>query len=321
MTQSKKFILFLIIAIILAIGLIEILRRQNNPKPSDTSSTQNKDSFPREIKDSNGDKLTIKEKPQRIVSQTLGTDEILLAICEPQRIAALSAIVDDAKYSPVTEEAKQIKGRVGGGGAEQILQLKPDLVFVASYSRAELVELLKAAKAPVFRFANFVKIEDIKTNIRIVGTSIGEEEKAEKLVAQMEDELNKIKSGLPKDAPNPRVISYGLSGGGTAGKETLFDDVLNFLGAKNVAKENGVDDYTNISAEQLTKWNPDVIVASTGNNDFETVKKNYLDNPAVAATNAGKNKRIIVIPSSFFLSVTHNQVKAIKQLAQELYQK
>jgi len=320
MNQSKKFILFLVVAIILAVGLIEVVRRQNSKQTSENNSTQNKSSFPREITDSSGAKLIIKEKPQRIVSQMLGTDEILLAICEPQRIAALHKLVDDPKYSPVTEEAKQIKGRVASE-VEPILQLKPDLVFVASFSRAELVDLLKAANAPVFRFANFDKIDDIKTNIRTVGFAIGEEEKAEKLVAQMEEELKKIKAEIPKDAPKPRVISFGLSGGSTAGKDTLFDDVLNFLGAINAATENGVNSYTNISTEQLTKWNPDVIVASTGNNDFETVKKNYLDNPAIAATNAGKNKRIIVIPSSIFLSVTHNQVKAIKQLAQELYQK
>lgn len=323
---TRPIVFFFLLALVVAGAIIsiEVLRRQKasvQPHSANLNAPLDhraKVPFPREITDSSGAKLIIKEKPQRIFPQTLGTAEILLAICDPQRIVALHTIVDDAKYSPVIEEAKQVKGRASSD-AEQILQLKPDLIFISSYSKAEFVDLLKAANAPIFRFADFDRIEDIKTNIRTVGYAIGEDEKAERLVAQMERDIENIKARIPKGGPQPRVMSFGLSGD-TAGSKTLFDDILKTLGAINVSAQNGIVGYTNVSREQLTKWNPDLIVTGADKNAIEEKRRALLNDPAVATTNAGKNKRIIVIPNQFYLSVTHHQIKAIEQLAQELYQ-
>ena len=144
--------------------------------------------FPRVIRDASGASLVIPHKPQRIVSQTLGTDEILLAICAPQRLVALSILVDDADYSNVTAQAHLVKARANAD-AEQILALYPDVIFVASYSKAELIELLQAAHAPVFRFAHFDRLEDIKANIRTIGYAVGEDDNADALVQHMEHHL------------------------------------------------------------------------------------------------------------------------------------
>lgn len=330
--NQKKFLarpiafgLFLIVAIAAAIIVIEVLRRQGvqtEPNKSDVSSPVSERSavpFPRELTDSVGAKLIIKERPQRIVSQTLATDEILLAICDPQRIVALSKEADNPEYSNVITEAKQVKERVGAS-AENILTMKPDLIFVASFSKAEFYELLKAAHAPYFRFSNFEKVDDIKSNIRIVGYAIGEDKKAEDLALKMERELEAIKTRNPKDGKPLRVMSYGLSGY-TAGANTLFDDILKLVGVVNVSTENQITSYAKISSEQLTKWNPDVIITSAKREDIEVTRQNLLNDNAVKVTNAGKNKRVIVLPNDTFLSVSHHITKAIDQLSQELYKK
>jgi iron complex transport system substrate-binding protein len=322
-TRPIAFGLFLLLAILTVIFVIEIKRREstaNQSQQTDLSSPLServKGNFPRDLTDSANAKLTIKEKPQRIVSQTLATDEILMAICEPQRIAALSYEADNPQYSNIIEEAKQVRGRVSGS-AEQILQLKPDLIFVASYSKAEFYELLKAANAPFYRFSNFDKIEDIKSNIRIVGYAIGEDQKAEDLVLKMEREIEATKSRTPKHAKPLRVMSYSLSGY-TAGANTLFDEILKTVGAVNVSTENKIEGFGKISSEQLTKWNPDVIIASEDRKDIEITRQNLLNNAAVAVTNAGKNKRVIVLPNDTFLSISHHVTKAIDQISQELY--
>jgi iron complex transport system substrate-binding protein len=322
-TRPIIFGLFLSLAVLAMIVVIEIRRREStanqSPKTELSSplSERVKGNFPRDLTDSANAKLTIKEKPQRIVSQTLATDEILMAICEPQRIAALSSEADNPQYSNIIEEAKQVRGRVSGS-AEQILQLKPDLIFVASYSKAEFYELLKAANAPFYRFSNFDKIEDIKSNIRIVGYAIGEDQKAEDLVLKMEREIEATKSRTPKHAKPLRVMSYSLSGY-TAGANTLFDEILKTVGAVNVSTENKIEGFGKISSEQLTKWNPDVIIASEDRKDIEITRQNLLNNAAVAVTNAGKNKRVIVLPNDTFLSISHHVTKAIDQISQELY--
>ena len=64
------------------------------------------------FKDSTGRIVSIKAKPQRIVSLTLGTDEILLDLVEPERIAALTYLADDRGISFVTEKSRLVKSKI-----------------------------------------------------------------------------------------------------------------------------------------------------------------------------------------------------------------
>ena len=89
-----------------------------------------------------------------------------------------------------------------------MLSLSPDVIFVASYSKAELVEILQAAHAPVLRFTHFDRLDDIKANIRTIGYAIGEDANADALVQDMEHHLAQIQASLPKDRKPLRVMSY-----------------------------------------------------------------------------------------------------------------
>lgn len=257
-----------------------------------------------------------KSRPMRIVSQTLATDEILLAICDPSRIVALSALADDPNYSNITEEAKAVKLRTDRS-AEDILKLEPDLIFVSSYSRPEFVELLQAAKAPLYKFSSFDTLEDLEKNILAVGVAIDERSRAEALVASMRRELEAIRNSIPKDRPL-RVVSYGLSGS-TAGRGTLFDSILKSLGLRNLSSENGLEGYTKLSAEQLAQWNPDAIVVGAERGSLESVRQQLMAHPAIATTKAAKTGKIVVIDNRHMLSVSHHIVKGIRELALGVY--
>ena len=323
LARPGAFLLCLVCGIAIAIVLIEVLRRDGGtlqpqrPAVSAPVAERTRTPFPRVISDASGATLIIPRKPQRIVSQTLGTDEILLAICDPQRIVALSELVDDVTYSNVTAPAQHITGRANAG-AEQILHFHPDMIFVASYSKAELVELLTAAHAPVFRFAHFDHIDDIKTNIRLIGYIIGEDEPAEALVQHMERDIARVRASIPPDVPPVRVMLYG-QGGYTGGAHTTFDDMVQAVSATNIATVHGITGFRKISSEQLIQWNPDVIITSTDRDAPEDMRQHLLHDPAVALTHAGKHQRVIVMPNHIFLTVTHHITQGIEQLARELY--
>ena len=321
--RNVLFVVFIVIAVIGAIGLIEATRRFNSSVPladkAETISALSANSdFPRTLRDANNSELVIKQRPNRIASQTLGTDEILLAITDPKRIVAFSKFALDPKFSNVVDEARK-SGATSIQNVEDILQLNPDLIFVASYSRAETVEQLQSAGAPAFRFANFDRIEDIKTNIRTVGYAVGEEERAENLVGQMEAELADIRRKIPGEIKKPRVMSYG-NAGYVAGANTLFDDIIQQAGGVNVTAEHGVKGFGKISAEQLLEWQPDFIVVGTNQGEFEQVRQQLLANPAVAATDAARANRIIFMDNRYFLTVSQFTVRAVDELVRELYQ-
>ncbi|HKX29403.1 MAG TPA: ABC transporter substrate-binding protein, partial [Blastocatellia bacterium] len=259
----------------------------------------------------------IEREPRRIVSQTLGTDEILLAICPPERIVALSDLADDRDYSNIVEQAHQIPGRATKG-AEQILQFKPDLIFVASYGRAETVELLKASKAPVFRFANFDSIEALKSNIRTVGYATGNEAAAERVVRRMEEDLAAIRERIPRGVAPVKVMSYDPLGY-TAGSKTIFDDVVRLAGAVNLSAQQGLEGFAKISTEKILEWQPDFLITSANRGQEQGATGKLLQDPAIATSRAGRAGRILVIDNRYFLTVSHHVVRGVEALADGLY--
>jgi iron complex transport system substrate-binding protein len=271
--------------------------------------------FPRTLKDALGNTLTIPAPPKRIASQTLGTDEILFAICPPERIIGVSTLARDETYSNVLEQARA-SSAPPIKDPEQVLRLKPDIIFVASYSRAELVEVLRASGAPIFRFANFDRIEDMKANIRIVGRAIGEDTAADALIADMERRLAALADRVK--GPRPRVMSYA-GNGFTAGANTLFNDVIRAAGGDNVPAEKGIDGFARISTEQLLQWNPDVIVSEARPGQDQIVRDSLLRNPAVAATRAGREGRIIMLPTREFEAASQHVVNAAETLSAALW--
>lgn len=317
-TGTVRFILILVAVLTVLVVAIEWARRAQTPEApgvEDRTATP----FPRELRDASGEPLVIAAPPQRIVSQTLGTDEILLALCPTERIAALSALADDESYSNVVVEARQVAGRAAQD-AEQILQLQPDLIFVASYSRAEVVELLQASRAPVFRFANFNSIADIKDNIRTVGYAVGSDPAADALIRKMDESLAAAQARMPAGQTPPRIMSFG-QGGYTGGANTTFDDMVRAVGAVNVSAANGIKGFAKISVEKVLEWEPDFIVAGANHGEMESVRKNLLADPVVAASKAGRTGRVIVLDNRHLLAVSHHIVRGVESLADELYGK
>jgi iron complex transport system substrate-binding protein len=303
---------------LLTIGYIELLRFPTTNTSSPTIlTTPGTTSFPRQLRDAAGETLIISSPPQRIVSQTLATDEMLLALCPLKRIAAVSTLAQNATYSNVVTQARQV-ATLPTGNVEQIVALKPDLILVASYNRAETIELLKTTGAPVFHLANFDSLADIKSNIRTIGYLIGEEQRAASLLAQMERDLNEIRAHLPKGRKPPRVLSYSIDNY-TAGAHTTFDDMVKWVKAINVATEQGIEQHAQINEEQILAWQPDVIVTPAAQTEFTQIRQQLLEKPAIAASKAGQTGRIIVIDNRYVMPVSQYIVYGIKALAEKLY--
>jgi iron complex transport system substrate-binding protein len=196
-----------------------------------------------------------------------------------------------------------------------MLRLKPDLIFVATYSRAETVELLTASGAPVYRIANFDDIAGVMGSIRAIGEAVGEEAAAARIVEGMEARLAAVaarRAGHPK----PRVLSY--SGGFTAGRGTTFDDIVRRAGGVNEASARGIDKFPKLSAEQVLAWDPDVIVAGCMPGEQASVRARLLETPGVAQTTAARKGQIVLIEMPRFLAVSQHMVDAVEQLAASL---
>lgn len=310
--------LMTIAVLIVAVVTIE-LRRQAirlSPQSREWTSTETL-SYPRVMHDSSGNLMVIAAPPRRIVSQTLGSDELLFGVCVGDRLVGVSGVALDDRYSNV---ANQVRSRSlpTVKNVEQIVELRPDLVFVASYSAAEQVELLRSAGIAVFRLSNFDQIEGIISNIRAVGYAVGEDQCATNLVNHMKYRIDEIAAKAASRPSRPGVLLYDRSGY-TAGANTLVDEMLRRVGARNVAAEHGIQGSTRISAEAVALWQPDFLVAGAARGEFDRVKQSLLADPAIANSPAGRPGRIIIIDDRFLLCVSQYIVPAMEKLEEGLY--
>lgn len=194
--------------------------------------------------------------PERIASRTLATDEILLEIAEPERIVLLSPFAGDPQFSASADKAQRL-GNVGGFSTEEILAASPDLVFAAGFNTQETLAQLEAAGVPVVVLLDHESLAAIERNIRTVGFAIGRDREAARLVGSMRQRLEEARARVGSRADGLRVVHW--SGGVVLGGRTVFDDALRYLGAVNLAAENGLEGWPRISAEQVVVWDPDVI--------------------------------------------------------------
>src|SRR3954471_557533 len=148
--------------------------RSPAPPAAGGATTPAAGGFPRTVTDGSGRSLRLAARPVRIVSQTLGSDEILFPMVAPERLVGPSALARDPKESNLLAEAGR-HAAPSSESPEDMLRLKPDLIFVATYSRAESVQVLESTGAPVYRLANFDDLEGIMASIRGVGAAVGEE--------------------------------------------------------------------------------------------------------------------------------------------------
>ncbi|MFQ5779817.1 MAG: ABC transporter substrate-binding protein [Nitrospiria bacterium] len=264
------------------------------------------------------DRVSEKRVPQRIVSLTLGTDEILLSLVDPKRILAVTRFAADPAISNVAEAARAIPNKISQAGAEQVVALAPDMVLAASYTSADVVKQLTDVGLPLVRLELFSSIEGIKENIRAVGLAVGAPERAEEIIAKMDRRLRNLSEPVSTIEDRPAVLSYGPDGS-TAGRETTFDEMVARAGGRNLAAEAGLIGHRKISLETVVTLDPEVIILSAWQPEAPNFEHLLLTHPALKGVSAVKEKRVYVIPERQLTTVSQYIVDGTEALARLIH--
>ena len=252
-------------------------------------------------------------KPERLIAMTLATAEMLLALAPRERIVGLHKLAGHPGYSNVADQ-------VGGiplidSTPERIISLRPDLVFVASYSSVAFLNHLRAAKVPVSRFSAFSGVEDVFASIEKMGRLIGAEDKAQKLIKDARKKIHAIRARIPKTAKPPRILTL-VRGGWVTGGGTSHDALIRLAGGENVAAEHGIRGARRVSAERIIAWNPDVIMVGAHPESGAGMKNVIRANGVYAPLRV---KKIVEIPYPRFSSVSQYIAGALDDLVRGLY--
>jgi len=273
--------------------------------------------FPKILTDPIGENFVLAKPPQRIVSVTLGTDEMLSALVKTDRIVGVTHLVDDDGISNIPTWYPGSITRIHGE-VEEILALEPDLVFIAAYTRAETVRLLLGAGIPVVRLSRYSTFKDIENNIQTVADVTGSEVKAREMITGLKNRAQKARNRVAS-LPRPRVLYYTLNGY-TAGVGTRIDEMIEIAGGDNVLRETGITGAHKISEEMAIGLEPDVILLSASMPDDEVTPVEQLrSRPAWQNVPAVVNKQVHHLQGAWVLSVSQFSWQGIDKMAALLH--
>ena len=272
--------------------------------------------FPKQLVDPTGMHQTLAEPPGRILSGVLASDEILTALVAPERLAGVTYLVDEPGLSEVARLLPPDLPRVHAE-AETMLALQPDLVVLASYTRATTVRLLASAGVPVVRFQWYRSFADIMNSIRMLAAAVGVDGNGARLVADMQRRIAAVEKRA-QGLARPRVMYYG--GGYSAGRDTLIDTMITLAGGHNVARDVGLQGQGRLPLEVAVSLRPEVILVSqwerlTGSSRVEA----FLHHPVWAEVPAVQEGRVYGINGAWLSSVSHYSVKALEAIARVLH--
>jgi iron complex transport system substrate-binding protein len=210
--------------------------------------------FPATITAGNG-KVTISERPSRIVSLSSSATEILFAIgAGPQVIA-----VDDQSDFPKTAPKTALSGFTPN--VEAIAGYRPDLV-IAAYDPKDLVESLDRLGIPVVLHDAPKTLKGAYQQVRQLGAVTGRPGAAAALVARMKKRIGAI---VRPAKPRAAGLSYYhelTPDFFSATSTTFIGQVYGLFGLRNIADaaDGTGSGYPQLSAEYVVTESPDLIV-------------------------------------------------------------
>lgn len=276
--------------------------------------------------------------PQKIISNTLLSDEILTALHEidptsglKERIVGLSEKSHDKRFSNIGEN--KIAEPVAAE-PEQILQRKADLVILASFNRPEYKSALMRKNIKILELIHFDTLEDLKKNISSIGEVVGVPNSSKKLLARIDSQTIKIKREAEAlrierkrlNLKAPRILSVDAQMM-TMAKATIFDEILTLIGSENVASQMGLSGWPKIPEEMLASDSFDLILLPEDPHNKKTSLPIWwaemANRPAwklAIAKNQSHHNKFLVVPEPLLYTCSQHVFRLAEVLLEQIKQ-
>lgn len=277
-----------------------------------------------DVTDAQGTVVTLPAKPHRILTLSMSTDEIVLGLVKPDHMVAVNSLLDDPVSSNVVPLAKQVTGRVTNPSVEEIAAMKPDLVIVPDWGDITRVASLRDLGIPVIVCKGAKNLAEIQETIRLIAQAVGEPERGESLVRQMDTKLAAIEEKtkqIPESDRKTVVLISLMSTYGGAGSS--FDEACQRAGVINGRAQAGIRDGQTMSKEQLVAINPDVLFLPTyndhGSYDIASFRAEYLDDPSLQTIKAIQAGRLEEPDEAYIYNCSQDFVFGVQEIAYRVY--
>lgn len=306
LSKSMRKPLAIILVLLLVVGALSGCA--SSGEQTDGSEPKSEQSETRTVTDAVGREVEIPSNVEKIVP--LGnTPRMIVYLGLAENVVGVGGMQRD-NITPLTAYAYATKDTwanlpiVGTDAAgatdyypEQIISVQPD-VILCTYTAELADEIQDKAGIPTISVPQGTLYqEDYKQAFRIIGEVCGAEDRAEEVIAYIDDslaDLNKRTADF-SDKEKPSVLGAAATFKGAHGIEGVYVDypVFSAINADNVADDapiTGDSMAVIVDKEQILGWNPDIIFLDAGN--VNLVKEDLATNQdfyeKLSAYNSGK---------------------------------
>lgn len=321
---SLKSRLVVVLAIIMLLGVFTGCSGTKLNGGNEVSESHNSNTgFPLTVTDANGDEMVLESEPQRIVSLTLGSDEILFSLVDKSRIASLTRYVEDEGISNIAAEAKGVAARTTMDMVENLIALNPDLIILDTWADPNYIKQLRDSGITVYAYKTPSNMDEQRAVITELAHVVGADDKGKDIIDWMDDKLSAVEEKLAALKPEQKltVMDYGELG--SSGKGTNFDDIVTRAGLINVISNAGIEGWPVISKEKIIEFDPDIIILPSWyydeKNSFVSMKDTLINDQSLQTVKAIKNDRIISVPNPHISAISQYAVLAVEDVAKAAY--
>ena len=249
---------------------------------SGKAANGNDSKYPMTIKDNSGASIVIEKEPQKIVSLSPVTTEIIAAV------DGLDKLVGRTTYCDYPAEVKDIAkiGDMITVNVEKIIELSPDLVIGSAFLDQGVRDQLENAGIKVVTIYTEDSLEGTYKDIRTIGGILNKSGEADEVVAGMKSKVESIQEKVSKAKTTPSVyivVGFGAGGEFTATGDTFINEMIEMAGGKNIAFDGT---QWSFSLEKIVERNPEIVIYSSVLDKNELVKTNgYKDLDSVKKDN------------------------------------
>ena len=275
--------------------------------------------WPREVEGLNGI-VTVPAKPLRIITASVGHDEMTLALVPEERLVAVGSATKNATYSNV---AALVQEKVEiSRDPETIVAQSPDIVVTSPFFSVEGVEALQRAGILVVQTELKHDPEARINSILLMGYIFGEEELASEFADEVQARYDALVAVTSAKEPMPRVLALTQYSDTlwVAGGNSTEGGVITAAGGINAAEEAGIEGNQTTSLEGVIVMAPDIIIipqpVEFGAEEF---RQSLFEIEALAETPAIKNGNVHVVESKHFTTLSYWNIRGAEDLARILW--
>jgi len=246
--------------------------------------------------------------PGRIVSLDLCTDQVLVDLVPRARIAAVTHLAADPAVSAIPDKARGLA--ITHGLAEDVLRYDPDLVLAGPFGVSATVDLLKRLGRNVVVVPLANDLAGVRASVRLIASAVGAEAEGEAMILEFDRRMARLPA---PSTPAPGAVIYQI-GGSISGPGSLADAALAAAGLRNLGLDYRLTRAGQVPLESLIARPPDLLVLSSGADEYRTIVADNLRHPALRRLR--EQVASLEVPWRHWLCGTPHLADAIEWLAQ-----